>query len=242
VKKGFGTLRLTFEEASSFSTLRGTGARQAVRAVEDIGGRFLIANEDRKPPCFEQDLNPLGRADKNGNFLVSITLEHPVLARSPLESEVFKAFHATASFSYLQDSRNIDITQPGDADAPDNLDAMAHGQLALGRLLYGRLRPALGYVDEMGANAPGPKTVRRSELRSILWATFWGTSYVEKYGRSFLLAAPGWKREELDDGGILYVATESYFEWWTKPPKEVETYFQTRVPGVKVYRAKRSSV
>jgi hypothetical protein len=42
----------------------------------------------------------------------------------------------------------------------------------------------------------------------------------------------------LADGGILYVVTESYLDWWTKPPKEVLEFFRKKVPDVKLFRAK----
>ena len=86
----------------------------------------------------------------------------------------------------------------------------------------------------------GSRSIKNSDLKYIFWANFYGPAYVEKYGRKFLLGAPGWKKEELDDGGILYVVTESYYDWWTKPPKDVLDYFRTQVPGIKLYRAKSS--
>jgi hypothetical protein len=117
---------------------------------------------------------------------------------------------------------------------------MARGQLAFGEFHYANLRPRFGLIDELGNSDAKVKAATRTELRCLYWANFFGPPYVEKFGRKFLLGAPGWKKEELDDGGILYVVTESYFEWWSKPPKEVLEYFRKDVPGVKLYKAKRS--
>jgi hypothetical protein len=175
--------------------------------------------------------------DEEGNIIVPLDFEQILLQRSRSEPEVFQYCQGIASFSFLQASRSVDFGQGG-PDEPEKLDALAKGQFSFARLLYARLKPKFGCVDEMGDNMIGGKSVKKTELKHIFWTNFFGPAYVEKLGKEFLLEAPGWKKEELEDGGVLYVATESYFEWWSKPPKDILEYFRAQIPGIKLYRAK----
>jgi hypothetical protein len=179
--------------------------------------------------------------DADGNFLVGLDLEHHVLARSPFEEEVFCTCKPMADFGYLCDTASVSINQGGEETEPDILDAMAIGQLAFGELLYPHLRPTFGYIDDQGDNRPQGNNLKNAQLKYVLWANFYSPAYVAKHGRKFLLGAPGWKNQELDDGGILYVVTESYFEWWTSPPKDAISYFQTKLPTIKAYRSKKGN-
>lgn len=65
-----------------------------------------------------------------------------------------------------------------------------------------------------------------------------GPAFVDRFGREFLLGAPGWKKELLDDGGILYVVDESYMRWRTTPATEAIDYFRTKVPAIRQYRSR----
>jgi hypothetical protein len=47
------------------------------------------------------------------------------------------------------------------------------------------------------------------QLPHIYWANFFSPAYVEQLGRDRLMNAPGWKKESLNDGGLLYVLTPS---------------------------------
>ncbi len=90
-------------------------------------------------------------------------------------------------------------------------------------------------------NAQNVFAVER-RIPRISWATIFGPRYVEKYGHDFLLGAPGYRKEELPDGSILYQVTEHFFvtddEVERAPsPEEVEGYFRQH-PEVRkiVYR------
>jgi hypothetical protein len=211
------------------------GAREAIHAVEASGGGFLRARQEIP----YVDDNPMRAVNRDGNIMALLTVSHPELHPDRYLSRIFGKLGPTASFSYLNDSQTVVWGQAGDAELPTRLDAVAHGQLSFAKRFYPHSHPKLGYIDERGDYAPNEKSVAKTDLSCILWATFFGPSYVAKYGRDFLMQAPGWKHEELDDGGILYVATESYFDWWTMPPENVVKYFQAKVPGVKAYRATR---
>ncbi len=109
--------------------------------------------------------------------------------------------------------------------------------------LRSEVRPALvdigaGY-DVRDAN----KTFRQERrIPRLSWANIFGPPYVEKYGKRFLLDAPGFRKEELPDGSILYQVTERFFLTDEDvergpPPEEVEAYFRKH-PAVQkiVYR------
>ncbi|MFQ6039871.1 MAG: hypothetical protein ACE5PV_03360 [Candidatus Poribacteria bacterium] len=73
-------------------------------------------------------------------------------------------------------------------------------------------------------------------MRKLMWANFYGPEYVRKYGREFLLNAPGWRKEELDDGGIAYIISPSYLKRAEiVSAKEITAYFKPTA-NVKLYK------
>jgi hypothetical protein len=229
VARRFNLLDLNFINCSI------TTAEEAIEVARRVGGEFL------KPEQLEK-LSPRSSFSRQyeGTFSGAY-YGHKVLHRELAELPSLKDRDPSGTFAFLADpgTGTIALSQSGN-EQPQHLDCLARGQLTFGELIYREAHPALGYIDQMGYNSPSDKHVKRRELKYIFWANFWGPAYVEKYGRSFLRGAPGWENQELDDGGILYVATESYFQWWSKPPAEVLSYFQKQIPGIKLYRAKAS--
>jgi hypothetical protein len=116
-------------------------------------------------------------------------------------------------------------------------DAIATGLLALATHLYPHLRSEYGWVDEGGWNAPQGKALASPDPKYLFWANFFGPDRVKAMGRDFLKAAPGWVSVDLEDGGILHVATESYQEWWNNDQPELLAYFRRKYPKVQIYRA-----
>lgn len=229
MRKHFGTLTLKLNECASLTGGK-EGAAKTLGIARSWGGEFLVWLREQKR--WGIDENPLGNMEPNGEFS-GHHFSHPMLA--PRHEE-----KVSGSFDFLADTCSIWLSQFPLHSTPENLDDMAHGQLAFGKLYYPHFHPRLGFIDELGSSDALARMVKKTELKNVFWANFFGPAYVEKYGRKFLLGAPGWKKEELDDGGVLYVVTENYYDWWTKPPKEVQDYFRTQVPGVKLYRAKSS--
>lgn len=76
-----------------------------------------------------------------------------------------------------------------------------------------------GFLDMEGEDRLTEKTIESVRLKKIFWANFFGKPYVEKYGKEFLLGAPGWKKRELSDGTIEYILTEDLF---TPPDPSLE--------------------
>jgi len=127
----------------------------------------------------------------------------------------------------------------------DHLDVQIdeqHAQclLKLAFELYPLLHPLFAGVDVAGDNAPTEREITNIQLRRILWANFYGPEYVQTYGREFLLSAPGWRTEELPDGGIAYVLSKHCFDktqWISE--KEIVDYFRPKAK-VRVYQAMSS--
>ena len=118
-----------------------------------------------------------------------------------------------------------------------DLDGVATGLLALALHFYPCLRPIYGWVDEWGWNLPEGKALAAHRPRYLFWANFFGPEYVKAVGRDFLKGAPGWASVDLEDGGILHVATESYQAWWENDQPELLAYFRQQFPKVQIYRA-----
>jgi len=76
--------------------------------------------------------------------------------------------------------------------------------LEIGRVIYRSLKPAYSFVDAAPSfsRLQGEPILAR-QLEAICWANFFGLPYVECYGKDFLMKAPAWKAEELEDGGVF---------------------------------------
>lgn len=231
------SISLRFASCSKLSTVAGDGGRQAVNFALSADGKFLRYKKD-EAPALEIDPDPFSYLDAGGNMINSREFAHPLLARPLWEHESLQRFNPAGDFGFIHESRSVSLSQTGDANNQKNFDALANGQLALAERLYPLLLPKFGYVDVWGENRPADKIVRKTELRKVFWANFYNAEYVQKFSRDFFLGAPGWKKEVLCDGGILYVATESFQEWWKAPPVNIVEYFRAKIPTIKSYRAR----
>jgi hypothetical protein len=108
-------------------------------------------------------------------------------------------------------------------------------------LLYPRLRPSLAYVGALWL--PGkteqdrPSYFARRNLGRLDWVTIFGPAYVEAYGEEFLWNAPGFSKERLGDGGILYRPVDSFIS--VNPPQpqadEIVSYFESHPKVKRIY-------
>ncbi len=133
------------------------------------------------------------------------------------------------------DSRNGRLSVYVDASDVDRERVVqkAEGLIRLGRLLYPKLQPKLGWIDFTEIGEPSEKQIQATKLTRIMWANFFGSAYVQRYGQEFLLNAPGWLKEELPEGGILYTLSPSVLHRWSVVGRrEVETYFRQKILGV----------
>lgn len=199
----------------------------AVQAALAVGGQFLEYEE--------VDPAPESRIEEDGSL--DLTYSHPLLEREVMEFAELRNFPPTAQFHFVADARLVSLTQGGVANEVENLNALAKGQLNLALLLWSQLRPQYGWIDESGDNVPNEKDIPQARLSKIFWANCFGPACVKRFGRSLFMDAPGWKKQELEDGSVLYVVTERYLDWWREHPKDVSDYFKGRIPGVTLYRA-----
>jgi hypothetical protein len=85
-----------------------------------------------------------------------------------------------------------------------NVESYAQSLLDLALWLYPQLSPRFGWVDEDESYGRHAEETVAMKLKVIGWANFLGPAYVESFGQEFLMGLPGWKVEELDDGGIFH--------------------------------------
>jgi len=102
------------------------------------------------------------------------------------------------------------------------VEPFAQRLLELARSLYPELQPALAAVYESNT-APSFEDVLKRKLKYINWVNIFGPPYVEKYGKEFLLDLPGYKTEELSDGGIFHQLTATFL---TDDPQAAEALRQ----------------
>lgn len=120
-----------------------------------------------------------------------------------------------------------------------NPEENAQRLLHLTRALYHASRPKFAWIERCHLRGYTTQDdIENLRLPHIYWANFFGPEYVDKLGKDFLINAPGWKVEELDDGGILYVLTPSLMG--TGPKKiveQVKAYF-----GVETVRRRKKGL
>jgi hypothetical protein len=84
-------------------------------------------------------------------------------------------------------------------------------------------------ADLQGGNLPPSSELLAGGLPWLFWANFYGPAAVERWGRDFLLGAPGWKKDELPGGIIEYVLTpEPHAPVDPELAKEIQSYFAPR--------------
>jgi hypothetical protein len=98
-------------------------------------------------------------------------------------------------------------------DPLEYAEPFARELVRIAKRLYETMQPAYGYIDDpLAAEYPGSHLQRAIErqLITLNWVNFFGPEYVERYGRDFLKGIPGWKTEDLPDGGIFYQSRPNF--------------------------------
>ncbi|ELZ26992.1 hypothetical protein C475_08656 [Halosimplex carlsbadense 2-9-1] len=88
-----------------------------------------------------------------------------------------------------------------------------------------------GIGEDWGPDKPvTDESLAENRINEVSWLTLFGPELVVEYGREWLLSAPAWKREELDDGAILLVASPdpTDYEQFSEDRDILRTYFSRR--------------
>ena len=193
-------------------------AKNAIASLLDVGAIFVGLDEDL---AWHPITNPYTLIDFQSD---RFEIQHSLLGQE------------TASVALIPQSGYLMLMV--DANYIDNRVNEEHAQalLKLAFNLYFILQPVFCWIDGVGYDTPNEKEITTLNLRKIMWANFYGPEYVRKYGREFLLNAPGWKKEELNDGGIAYIISPSYLKRpETVSTKEITAYFKPTTK-VKIYK------
>lgn len=109
-----------------------------------------------------------------------------------------------------------------------NPEGNAQRLLELATVIYNTIHPRFAWIERCHWKGyTTPEDVDNLLIPHVYWANFFSPAYVHKYGESFLMDAPGWSKEQLEDGGILYVLTPSLVGTGPKTIiEEVKRYFK----------------
>jgi hypothetical protein len=221
-------------QCGALSSEKQTGALQFIAALRSCGGMILRTNYG------SVEKKPQKRIDATGRTFLRLGISHPVLGNGRWHNKIPTApkhEHGTGSVSYLDETRQLVLNQDADKKNADQWEQLASGQLGFAKMMYSRLRPRFGWIDEFGS-IDSEKVASKGQIRFLFWSNVFGPDLVRKIGRDFLMNAPGWKKEELDDGGILYVVEAQYHKWHAHPSRAALQYFQAMMPKIRHYRAK----
>jgi hypothetical protein len=130
-----------------------------------------------------------------------------------------------ASLDYVQDERNEDLIQV----VSKLVDA-----------LFPAFVFTFAYVDLEGD--PPPKLsedVEAIRIKWLFWANYFGKAYVDKFGKDFLLHAPGWRSEEMPNGTVKYLTRLSPRVKLEPKAKRAITAYFGREHRVEIYSWER---
>jgi hypothetical protein len=215
------------------------GAECVIDLFQEMGGQFLTLGDKPHP-------DPRSKIDGSGNLMVALNIEHEQLfpdaftRNAILRKELPPDAKGRAGFSFLQSLKSVIVSQAIFSDEWPLVDQTAYGLLSFTLSLYPRLRPHYGWVDERGENLPGREDLKRDHPCYLYWANLFGPEFVRSVGADFFRDLPGWRLVNLDDGGVLYVATASYLEWWHTDEEDLEHLlapFRAQWPEIEIYKS-----
>lgn len=212
------------------------GVPRALELVKIIGGHFVdeVTREEIDDPMTHVTRFPGGERHgvETGGLGPRIPFVHPLL---PYETSL--RYHEGPILRLLNEVDAFCIHCYVEPLSAQKVEQMALGLLEVGKQLYPMLKPTYGDIDgwiEVTEEEMLDSHVEQRKLPYLMWANFFGPEYIQKYGKEFLMNAPGWLKEELPDGGVLYVVGPSLLDRWSVVSKqEVEAYFRRGVPGFK---------
>jgi hypothetical protein len=212
------------------------GAHDLLALLRSHGAGFLpISGSLRTEPSPERNIDSLGG-------ICFLGVEHPDFEMD-LGDTLRGRTTGSTNLSFISGScacaKFSQHCPPQDASGWDQI---ANGLQQFGVRMYSSLRPDYCWMDELADKMWVDVGVR--QFKYIYWFNVFGPKYVEHLGREFLLGAPGWKIEELEDGGVLFQPLESFLKWHTNPAAadEAIAYFRQKHPCIKRYLASPGSL
>ena len=80
--------------------------------------------------------------------------------------------------------------------------------LEIGRVLYHSMKPIYVSAENMNTYVE-IEDLLSGNLTHVFWAQIWGPACVDALGSALLRGAPGWRNENLGDGGVPYALSAS---------------------------------
>lgn len=210
-----------------------SGALALIEMLKRGGGTILTTTYGRV------EKHPERVIDANGNIIIGLGVEHPLLGKGAFHGNTPAAKHeyGTGRVAYIQDERRFIFSQHVEEKQPLHWDEVATRQVDFITNLYAQLRPGYGWADEAGLFRSDRHRAERPP-KYLFWCNVFGPGLVNQIGRDFLLRASAWRTQEFEDGGILCVVEESYHKWHRGFSKETLDYFRAKLPEIRPYRAK----
>lgn len=198
------TIETELVGCKSVDSRKRKGAQSLFGLLVKAGFIFPDAPRGRVQTALESEI------DDDGDVLGPVDVTHGLLAPEDLDDDVDGG---SGTVAYLHEMKRFSLGQGAGFDSLRAVNKLARKQCEIARGLYSSLRPEYGWIDVCADEAVPVKTLRVREIAYIFWANFYGPEYVDKYGKDFFLKAPGWCKEELDDGGVLYITCKDFVEW-----------------------------
>lgn len=91
-------------------------------------------------------------------------------------------------------------------------ESLAQSILSLALTLHPIAQPALGAITEsnFGGYLWEDSHVRKRKIITLNWVNFFGPEYVAAYGREMLMNIPGYRTEDMPDGGVFYQSRPTF--------------------------------
>ena len=91
-------------------------------------------------------------------------------------------------------------------------ELLAQKFLSLSFALHPIVQPTLGAIREpnFGGYLWEDSHVRKRKIITLNWVNFFGPEYVAAYGREMLMNIPGYRTEEMPDGGVFYQSRPTF--------------------------------
>jgi hypothetical protein len=211
------------------------GACAALAILNSAGGRFVSL------PDYGPHPRPETAIARDGCIYAGASYQHRSLAQdhyfrySLARGRLSPDSAGVATFSFLADSAAVLLHHLALDCSPEEVDRLADGLVAMGRILWPLLLPAYGSVDYQGANTTDAAAARAGDVQYLYWANLFGRTVTRRLGDSFFLRVPSGSVEALADEVILYRVTGRFADWGNRPRAEIVRHFREAYPALERY-------